>query len=343
MPARCFAPWWDQRRGTLDRNVFFDFAHVSLYHYSAFPRGKPRSPDKDALEAMPEQDEALRALRREIDDIDEQLHELIVRRTQVIEKVCDLKRDQPVKVRAAREAQIAYRLVERHRGAFPKRDLLRIWRELIMATLGIEGPFSVAVYAKENEDAYWDLARDHFCLSLPMTRHGSAQQVITAVTRGDATAGVLPLPRIDDPEPWWPYLMGAGGERPRVIFRLPFAGRGNGREGHTEALVICPIEQEASGRDRSLFAFETEEPIPQGTIQATLTKCGLPPTMVHPRMDSHSGGTPLYLIEVDDYLAKDDARIDAFIEALKRPVGSIVLLGGYAKPLSDDELAPSAE
>ncbi len=290
---------------------------------------------------MPDLDEALRSLRHEIDEIDEQIHALIVRRTEVIERVREVKRDQKVKVRAAREAEIAYRLVARHQGAFPRRDLIRIWREMIVATLAIEGPFSVSVYAEHNADAYWDLARDHFSLSLPMRRHTSAQQVVNAVARGDSTVGVLPVPHTGEPKPWWPLIAGSGGELPRVIARLPFAGRGNARGGEIDAFVVCPIAQEPTGRDRSLFAFEVAEPVPVATIQAALVAAGLAPTMIQASGDT-SLPHQLYLVECDDFVPPGDRRIAAFVEALKRPVPRVVPLGGYAKPLTREELEPDS-
>jgi chorismate mutase len=81
----------------------------------------------------------LNALRQEIDDIDSQIHDLLIKRTLVVEKVRTVKRGHKVKIRAAREAEILYRLVGRHKGLFPKRELTNIWRQIIVATLSSEG------------------------------------------------------------------------------------------------------------------------------------------------------------------------------------------------------------
>ena len=127
----------------------------------------------------------LATLRREIDRIDESIHALIIDRTKIVEKVRNAKRDEKIKIRPAREAEILYRLMARHRGGFPKRELARIWRELIVATLSFEGPFSVAVYAAEDAAGYWDLARDQYGSFTPMTRHASARSVVDALLRGE--------------------------------------------------------------------------------------------------------------------------------------------------------------
>ncbi len=100
-------------------------------------------------------EEKLLQLRQEIDAIDLSLHDLIQRRTRVVEGVREIKKDTVVKIRPAREAEILYRLCAEHRSPFPKRELCRIWREMIVATLSFEGPFSVAVFHPEETPGYF--------------------------------------------------------------------------------------------------------------------------------------------------------------------------------------------
>ena len=193
---------------------------------------------------------SLEALRRDIDSIDDAIQDLIMRRTELVEQVRDLKRDTKIKIRPSREAEILYRLVGRQRGRFPKRELVVIWRHLITATLAFEGPFSTAVYGNRDEPGYWDLARDHFASFTPMSRHSSMRAVIEAVHRQDATVGVLPVPRHDDADPWWRHLVTNQPETPRIIARLPFAEAADGRQeiaggrvggrSHSLTLVATP-------------------------------------------------------------------------------------------------------
>jgi chorismate mutase len=193
---------------------------------------------------------SLDALRREIDAIDDQIHDLIMRRTRVVERVRDVKRDQPIKIRPAREAEIIYRLLNRHRGPFPVRELTAMWREMIVATLSFEGPFSVAVHTPEPDSGFWDLARDQYGTFPPLTGHGSARQVIEDVRDQKATVGILPLPTRDDTDPWWRHLVTTGANAPRIIARLPFAGPGNGGDdrGRPAADLHRPFSRPAPGR-----------------------------------------------------------------------------------------------
>ena len=159
----------------------------------------------------------LDAVRQAIDSIDDAIQDLIIQRTELVEEVRRLKEDWRVKIQPSREAEIAYRLVARHRGPFPKRELVAIWRQLITATLAFEGPFSVATYMPTPDSGYWDLGRDQYGQFTPMTRHTSVRSAIEAVRRQEATVGVLPLPRHDDADPWWRHLMTSQPEAPRIV------------------------------------------------------------------------------------------------------------------------------
>lgn len=169
----------------------------------------------------------LEELRKAIDAIDDQLHDLFMSRTEIIKDVREAKSGQNIKIRPAREAEIIYRLLARHKGPFPRRELVRIWRELINATLSSEGPFSTAVFVGDDCDGFWDLARDQYGSFTPMTSYSSTRQVVEIVQKQEATVGVLPIPVRRDLDPWWRRLAVTGINAPRIIARLPFAGPGN--------------------------------------------------------------------------------------------------------------------
>src|SRR6202007_2719305 len=149
--------------------------------------------------------------------------------------------DQP-----AREAQIVRRLVGRHRGGLPFATLARMWREMLAATVRLQSPFSVAVFAPADRPGFWDLARDHYGSNTSMSAYDTVDQVIRAVACGTGSVGVLPLPKAGEPDPWWPHLLSTDGDAPRVVARLPFGARGNAR-ADSDALVIGCGAQEESG------------------------------------------------------------------------------------------------
>jgi chorismate mutase len=284
----------------------------------------------------------LEAVRREIDSIDDAIHDLIMRRTQLVEQVRALKHDWPIKIQPSREAEIIYRLIQRHRGPFPKRDLVAIWRQLIIATLSFEGPFSVAVYMPADHIGYWDLARDQFGAFTPMSRHSTVRSVIEAVRRQEATVGVLPLPRQDNEDPWWRHIVTSHPEAPRIIARLPFAGQGNALGGDLEALAICPVTVTPTGRDRSYLAVDAEQRFAIDQFTAALGEAGLVPLLTAVWNEADAPKAWLYLAEIEGFLADDDARLAQVNRILGRSVNRILPLGGYARPLGLEELGAPA-
>ena len=82
----------------------------------------------DVPEATNRMERTLDQVRRDIDDIDTSIQDLLIRRTELVEEVRAIKQDWRVKIEPSREAEILYRLIDRHSGAFPRRDLVAIWR-----------------------------------------------------------------------------------------------------------------------------------------------------------------------------------------------------------------------
>ena len=122
----------------------------------------------------------LAQVRQKIDHIDDQLHDLIIERAKISEKIKALKKEGDAKIRPAREAQIIYRLLDRHRGQFPVQELIRIWREIITATLRMQGPFSIAAIEPNGEPDYCNLARDQYGSFSPISRYTTSPAVIKA-------------------------------------------------------------------------------------------------------------------------------------------------------------------
>ncbi|MBT3238200.1 MAG: chorismate mutase [Rhodospirillaceae bacterium] len=292
-------------------------------------------------------------LRREIDAIDDQLHDLFMARTEIVKQVREVKRGQPVKIRPAREDRILYRLIERHRGPFPKREIARIWREVIVATLSFEGPFSVAVHMPESEPSQtqaderrtglWNMARDQYGSFTQMTGHVSRQRVIEAVKNQDVTVGVLPVPGRDDADPWWVHLASDMDGTPKVIARLPFAGSPNGRGGDMQALVICPVMHEPSSddgsRDRTYLIVETDTEVGLDRLTAAMNKADLNVCFSSVAQNPEVPSKWLHLVEVEGFVTEDERRIGRLSEALGEKPLRILSMGGYGTALTDKELS----
>ena len=282
-------------------------------------------------------------LRRDIDAIDDQIHDLLMKRTALVDGVRRSKADSgSINYRPAREAQILLRLIARHQGPFPKPVVARIWREIITAMLRLQGPFSVAVYAPEETSATRDLARDHFGFVTPISVHRSARSVINAVGEREASIGVLPVPQDNEPTPWWPALLAYPDGGPTIVARLPFASANTGRGERPEALVIGAQDHEASGFDRGFLLVRASAQVSRASLNEALGGVGLESIYTITRPDDNDPSQTLFLVEIDGFVAANDARLASLIESEGSPVGNIDVLGGYATPFNIADLAEEA-
>lgn len=284
----------------------------------------------------------LKDLRSEIDRIDDSIHDLLMERAQVVEKVREVKDENQPKYRPGREAEIFYRLSARHKGAYSKKAILKMWRELISGTLMLEGPFFVAVQAPNGNDGYMDLARDHFGAFAPIIRHQTAVSVIEDVTKGNATVGVLPFPAGDTEDVWCRYLANGDEDRPMIVCRLPFFGRSNARGAQLDALVISNATPTVTGRDKTLFAFPVTGQISNARIKSAFTESGLETGMLL-NWPMLGGEYKLFIAEVNGFIAGDDNHLEGVLERLEGHTDHLVWLGAYATPLSDEELTTTVE
>ena len=290
-------------------------------------------------------DKQLAALRAEIDAIDSQLHDLLMRRTDLAVEVGEVKaRVQPLGgtpadgskfIRPAREALILRRLVARHKGKLPKAVIVRMWREMISALLQVEGPFVVAVQAPKGDTALWDLARDHYGSRVKITALPAGADVLSAIARGKATVGILPLPRLGERSPWWPELLAKGDSVPHVMGRLPFGDIGNVREPKAEAMVIGRAPNEPTGDDRSWIALCLKAPRSRRAVLAA-AKALQPDAGLC--LDRGGKGQD-WLLDVAGFAVEIDAAVAEVAQALGAEAR---LLGSYATPLRASDLADAA-
>ena len=273
----------------------------------------------------------LEELRRSLDRIDDKLQDLLIERAEVIARVAANKKEGNLAAfQPGREAEIIRRLVARHRGNFPIATLVRMWREMLAATVRLQSPFAVAVYAPPEGQGFWDLARDHYGSNTPMSAYRSIGQIIRAVTEGQSSVGVLPMPQEGEPHPWWRHLLSKDENAPRVVARLPFGPRGNARSNGADALVIGRAAPQAIGCDRTLLVTESTAEISRGRIFRILSSVGLRCTFF--AYCEHLGGA-LDLIEIDGFVPISDLRLDGFRAQLGGELQRLLPLGGYAVPL----------
>lgn len=275
--------------------------------------------------------ESLATLRAELDGLDDQLHDTLMRRAAVVEKVAALKGG--VALRPGREAEIIRRLLARHDGALRPQTIVRIWRELLAGTTAMQGKFLITVCDTDPANAYALLAREHFGALTPLRVHRSPAQAIAEVSAGAATVAVLPMPTDGEPKSvaWWMGLLHRDDPRIHVIGLLPFwVPRPQGAP-RVQALIAAAIPPDPTDADRSLLGVEFSAELSRTRLTAALAEAGFLPGRILLRREPGASSAHA-LVDVAGHVTDGDPRLAAVRPVLLQ---APVVLGAYAVPIGD--------
>ncbi|NCC21467.1 MAG: chorismate mutase [Alphaproteobacteria bacterium] len=276
----------------------------------------------------------LEEIRRKIDTLDNQIHDLLMQRAELIVDVSEEKRRSRLQIiQPAREAVMIRRLLGRHEGKLPRAAIVRIWRELVGAVSLLQTGLKVAVCAPEGKQNTWDQARDYFGSVLPMTRVSNPLAAISMVREEEVTFAVVPWPVDGDENPWWHYLA-SGGDRPmRIVVRLPYGDvRTESPDTESMALIVARITYDETGDDQSFVALEISQSISRGRVVEQANKAGFTPVSMYSRKCPNHSMPSLHLLVVDGYVAPDDARLRTLLDKLEDRDGRATCIGGYPRP-----------
>ena len=221
-----------------------------------------------------------------------------------------------------------------HSGPLPFRVVARQWREMLAGMTGLHGPYSVAVYVPEGDRRIWDLARDHYGATTPMSAVTDPLHAIRMVVEGRASVSVLPWPDDHPISPWWQLLVGEDAKMPRVAARLPSVS--SPTSDAVSALAVALVPSEPSGDDRSLVALEIGETMSRARLRDALISVGLVPSAF---WSCDGRGRPdgtLHLVEISDFVAPRDQRLARLSESLGN--ARVICIGSYACPLVMPEI-----
>jgi chorismate mutase len=258
-------------------------------------------------------------LRQDIDAVDDQILDLLLRRFDLGYSVADAKRNLPPapNMRPAREAEILRRLAARWRGPAPVSTLAAIWRHIISTVLGLQGPFTVHL-TNEDRETTPPLAANHFSAGAQFHEHPTYERALAAAAADLQSVAILALPKGNPPSPWWSGLT----QGPlRIVAKLPF-------------LDPSPM---------SAFVVARQEPTPSNddVSVARIAGGGRAWAEVGPAF----AGFRLLAADGDRYLAEQDgfwqaADIARFCAQAQSQSMEFQAIGAYARPLQVSRSSP---
>jgi len=192
--------------------------------------------------SKPSQAPALTNLRKEIDRIDVAMHQLLMERGEIIDRLIAVKKSQETgsAFRPAREAEMMRSVVKRHKGILPLDAAEGIWRVIISTFTYVQAPFSVHADLSAGDALMRDSARFHFGFTVPFVAHMGAAAVVAAVSASKGDLGLVPAFAVPAAGAWWSAL--EFDAAPKIIARLPFVERSD----HPAALPVFVISRVAA-------------------------------------------------------------------------------------------------
>ncbi len=137
----------------------------------------------------------LQDYRREIDRIDDELLRLLNERSRNVIEIGKLKKEKDAEANLhtpAREAAIIERLIAQNSGPFPSDAIRPVYREIMSASLSLEGPQKVAYLGPRATFTHM-ACMQKFGASAQYVPVTSIKDVFNEVERGRANFGVVPI------------------------------------------------------------------------------------------------------------------------------------------------------
>jgi len=139
--------------------------------------------------------EPIQQFRRDIDRLDDEILRLLNERSRIVIQIGKLKRQSDADAHLhtpRREAEIVERLIRQNKGPFPNDAIRPVYREIMSASLSLEGPQKVAYLGPRATFTHMACIKK-FGQSAQYVPVSSIKDVFNEVERGRANFGVVPI------------------------------------------------------------------------------------------------------------------------------------------------------
>lgn len=193
-----------------------------------------------------DQDAALGELRGEIDRLDREMHERLIARGRIIDRLIAVKGGTAATgsaFRPEREASMMRAMAQRHAGGLPFDAVEGIWRIVISTFTHLQSPFSVHADTSRDAAAMRDSARFHFGFVVPLDECRGPEAVVAAVRASHGDLGLIAVAGAAGA--WWRLLEPE--DAPKVIAHLPFVERPDHPTPHPVLVLAKSVSGEGLG------------------------------------------------------------------------------------------------
>lgn len=259
--------------------------------------------------------EALAALRAQIDAIDDQMLDLVGKRAALARALAAAKAGggPTLALRPAREVRVLRRLIARAPEGVDADLVSELWSALMGANVRRQQPMEALVSGAGDIGRLFDVARRHFGASMKITRVEDFRAALNRVQVEPGVVALLPWPGPQGPGGWWPILNERRYHKLSIVSALPMRGD-HEPEG---ALIGADALIEEAGDDFTLgVAFD-----PHHRLVRALNESGLSGKELGRARET-------VLIRFDGFLSPTDPRVMVLIG---HGLDGFRVVGSYAR------------
>ena len=155
---------------------------------------------KKTINNISKPENPLQNIRNKIDIIDNKIHDLLIERAEIVEKVVEEKRKYKeanlVVYRPSREHEILVRIIRRHKGNLPEKSLINIWRNLISSYINMQAELTLNFSSTLDK-----IVNNHFVADIKKEKITTAIEAMKKLNENKVNITVLPYPNTHND--WW--------------------------------------------------------------------------------------------------------------------------------------------
>jgi chorismate mutase-like protein len=155
---------------------------------------------KKTINNISKPENPLQNIRNKIDIIDNKIHDLLIERAEIVEKVVEEKRKYKeanlVVYRPSREHEILVRIIQRHKGNLPEKSLINIWRNLISSYINMQAELTLNFSSTLDK-----IVNNHFGRDIKKEKTTTAIEALKKLNENKVNITVLPYPNTHND--WW--------------------------------------------------------------------------------------------------------------------------------------------
>jgi len=276
---------------------------------------------------MNDANKKLEIIRREIDELDNELLALINRRAQLAKKVAEVKDDEGSDhyYRPEREAEVLRSLVEGNDGPLPGEHIARIFQEIVSACRALQKPLAVVYLGPEGTFSE-RAALKHFGHAIDSRPVDSIGAVFRQVESGGGDYGVVPIENSTE---------GVVGHTLDMFVSsgLSICGEVELRihPGSTTRFVVIGRQAAgATGRDKTSVLFSSKDrPGALYELLQSFKKRDINMTRIESRPSRRGNWNYVFYVDFDGHVA--DANVSAALAELEELAPFFKSLGSYPR------------